>query len=58
MKDKVYVIFMNNLEDGRKSVYAVFANKEKAKVAVDTLNADVSEDDSIDYTLESHDVLD
>lgn len=57
MDKKVYIIFEQDLTNNRKSVYQCFADKVKAKTEVDKLVNENIDNDDLDYTLESFELL-
>lgn len=57
MEDKVYIIFENDLSTGKKTVRSVYASKTKAKAKVDQLTTANIEDEDLDFTLESYEVI-
>lgn len=57
MDKKVYTIFEQDLANNRKNVYRCFADKTKAKTEVDKLVNENIDNDDLDYTLESFELL-
>lgn len=57
MDKKVYIIFEQDLANNRKNVYRCFADKTKAKTEVDKLVNENIDNDDLDYTLESFELL-
>lgn len=55
----VYVITKKNFRDNTSEIIKIYgpSAKQSAKDAVDLLNANVLDDDDIDYILESYDVI-